>query len=121
MLKILKAKNVNKIIFSYLNINLVCTDWQCKIYHCNNIDIFLISASKLNETFPEGQFLIDDFFPPCRKDGTDKGGGLLLHVHDHIPSRLVAEMLDFYAEICSDICFVKSSHILSQPGILYFR
>ena len=53
----------------------------------NNIDIFLISETKLNATFPESQlFLIDD-----------NGGGLLLYVRFHIPSRLIN------AEICSDI------------------
>ena len=60
----------------------------------NNIDIFLISETKLNATFPESQFLIDGFFPPYRKDRTDKGGGLLIYVRDHIPSRqLNAEMI----------------------------
>ena len=97
-LKSLKAKNVNKIILGHLNINSLRNKID-SVRHIigNNIDIFLISETKLNATFPESQFLIDDFFPPYRKDRTDKGGGLLLYVRDHIPSR------QLNAEICSDI------------------
>ena len=74
-LKSLKAKNINKIIFGHLNINSGRNKIDGVRYIIgNNIDIFLISEIKLNETFPEGQFLIDGYFPPYRKDRTDKGG-----------------------------------------------
>ena len=52
-LKSLKAKNINKIIFGHLNINSVRNKIDGVRYIIgNNIDIFLISETKLNETFP---------------------------------------------------------------------
>ena len=114
-LKSLKAKNINKIIFGHLNINSVRNKIDGVRYIIgNNIDIFLISETKLNETFPEGQFLIDGYFPPYRKDRTDKGGGLLLYVRDHISSRLVN------TEICSDIeAFVIEINLKKRKWLLF--
>ena len=60
-----------------------------------NIDIFLISDSKLNDSFPDTQFVIDGFPPPYRKDRTDKGGGLILYIHNNIPSRTIGIELHF--------------------------
>ena len=114
-LKSLKAKNINKIIFGHLNINSVRNKIGGVRYIIgNNIDIFLISETKLTETFPEGQFLIDGNFPPYRKDRTDNGGGLLLYVRDHIPSRLVN------TEICSDIeAFVIEINLKKRKWLLF--
>ena len=47
--------------------------------------LLLISETKLNNTFPQCQFLLDGFHTPYREDGTDKGGELLLYVREHIP------------------------------------
>ena len=52
-----------------------------------NVDIFLISESKLNNTFPNGQFLLNGFHEQLRDDRTDKGGGHLLYTGEHIPCR----------------------------------
>ena len=54
-----------------------------------SVDIFLISETKLNDTFPDNQFQIDGFLPPYQKDRNDKGGGLLLYVKEHIPTRKI--------------------------------
>ena len=54
-----------------------------------NIDIFLISETKLNDSFPDTQFVIDGLQPPYRKDRTDKGGGLILYIHNNIPFRTI--------------------------------
>ena len=50
-----------------------------------NIDIFLISDTKLN--VPLVQFKIEGFTTPYRYDRNDKGGDLLLYVREVIPSR----------------------------------
>ena len=51
-----------------------------------NIDIFLISDTKLNDLFPLVQFEIG-FTTPYRYDRNDKGSDLLLYVREVIPSR----------------------------------
>ena len=40
-----------------------------------NIDILLIIETKLNDSFPKGQFCITGFHTPFRKDRNDKGAG----------------------------------------------
>ena len=44
----------------------------------------LLSETKLNDTFPVNQFIINGFHAPYRADRTDKEGGLLLFVHEHL-------------------------------------
>ena len=55
-----------------------------------NIDILLISETKLGECFPIGQFQIEDFSTLYRKDRDKNGGGILLYVREDIPSKLVS-------------------------------
>ena len=54
-----------------------------------NVDIFLISETKLDDSFPLVQFKIEGFTTPYRYDRNDKGGGLLLYIREVIPSRLL--------------------------------
>ena len=49
-------------------------------------DIFLISESKLDWTFPNAQFKINGF-KIFRYDRKRFGGGLLLYVNDKVPSK----------------------------------
>ena len=51
-----------------------------------DFDIFLISESKLDFTFPNEQFKISDF-KIFRYDQSRFGGGLLLCLNDKIPSK----------------------------------
>ena len=52
-----------------------------------NIDISLISKTKVE--CPLTQFKIEGFTTPHRYDRNDKGVGLLLHIREDIPSRLL--------------------------------
>ena len=54
-----------------------------------NVDIFLISETKLDDLFPLAQFKTEDFTIPYRYDRNDKGGGLLFNIRKDIPSRLL--------------------------------
>ena len=88
ILKKLKLKNANKIIIEHLNINSIRNKIEdLKYLISENIDILLISETKLNNTFPESQFLIAGFHPPYREDRNEKGGGILLYIREHIPSK----------------------------------
>ena len=50
----------------------------------------MISETKLDETFPENQFLMDGFTPPFRIDRNLNGGGIALYVREDIPSRQIS-------------------------------
>ena len=57
--------NINKLIFGRLNINSLWnkSDLLCEQIKCL-IDIFMISEIKLDDSFPQGQFLIEVFHSP---------------------------------------------------------
>ena len=46
--------------------------------------------TKLDETFPESQFLMDGFTPPYRMYRNTNGGGIALYVREDIPSRQIS-------------------------------
>ena len=58
----------------------------------NKIDILLISETKLDDTFPLSQFILEGFTPPYRFDRTERGGGLILFVRGDIPSKLLSNV-----------------------------
>ena len=40
----------------------------------------MISETKLDESFPSNQFLIDGFSAPFRLDRNDEGGGVIIYI-----------------------------------------
>ena len=46
-------------------------------------------VSEIDDSFPQGQFVIDEFSAPYRLDRNCLGGGLMLFVRDDIPSNLL--------------------------------
>ena len=62
----------------------------------------LISETKIDDSFPKSQFLIDGFSAPYRLDQNYKGGGLMLFVREDIPSNLLTSeekpIESFYVE-----------------------
>ena len=82
----MRINNINEIIIGHLNINSIRNKFKyLKYLIVENIFVLLIFGTKLNNTFPQCQFLLDGFHTPYREDRTDKGGGLLLYVREHIP------------------------------------
>ena len=63
----------------------------------------MVSETKLDSSFPEGQFLISGYSSPYRLDRNCRGGGIMLYVREDIPSKLL--LIDnqpiegFYIEI----------------------
>ena len=92
-LKALCLKNVNKMIIAHLNINPLRNKFKFLISLIkDNIDVLMISETKLDESFPTNQFMINGFSAPFRLDRNDKGGGIILfilYIREDIPSRLV--------------------------------
>ena len=68
-----------------------------------NIDILMISETKLDSCFPTGQFLINDYSDPFRIDRNSQGGGIMLYVGEDIPSKFLGVETSptegFYVEI----------------------
>ena len=54
-----------------------------------NLDILIISETKLDESFPVSQFLIPGFENPIRLDRSSSGGGIMLYIREGIPFKLL--------------------------------
>ena len=52
-----------------------------------NLDILVISETKLDSTFPTAQFVIPEFSKPYRYDRNRNGGGVLIYVRNCIASK----------------------------------
>ena len=72
--------NINSIRYKFEQLKFIIND---------NIDILIIQETKLDETFPNGQFLIEGFLPPFRKDRNAHGGGILVFIKDNIPAKVL--------------------------------
>ena len=67
--KALRLKNFNKLIIAHLNINSLRNKFEFLISLIDdNIDILMISETKLDQSFPTNQFMINGFSIPFRLD-----------------------------------------------------
>ena len=85
-LKNIRLRNLNNVIVAQLNINSIRNKFQFLSYYvCGNIDILLITETKLDITFPSSQFLLKGYSEPFRLDRNQHGGGLLVYRREDIP------------------------------------
>ena len=88
----LKLRNVNRLILSQININSFRNKFELLFsLVSNNIDVLLISETKIDNTFPVSQFCVPGYSVPFRLDRTGNGGGIMLYVKEHIPCRMLSK------------------------------
>ena len=86
-LKLSRIRNIGKIIIGYLNINSVRNKFDAlKEITLQNLDVLMLAETKIDSTFPPGQFAIEGFANPFRLDRNANGGGLLVYVRSDAPS-----------------------------------
>ena len=56
------------------------------------VDILVIAETKLNGSFPKGHFIIPGFKELYRLDVSDKSGGILVFIKEHIISRRLHDL-----------------------------
>ena len=100
-LKNTRLKNPNRLIIAQLNINSLRNklDSLVRMLH-NNLDILLISETKIDSLFPTAQFQIG--YTTYRLDRNANRGGILLYIREDIPSTLLnfdMSIESFYIEI----------------------
>ena len=83
VLNSLRKDNLDKLIFSHLSINSIRNKFYYLSEHIRgNVDILLVSKTKIDDSFLQSQFNIDVFSAPYRLDRNCLVGGLLLFVRD---------------------------------------
>ena len=80
--------NTNRIIVGHINVNSIRNKFDdLKNLISRKVDILAISETKLDNSFPINQFIIDGFCNPYRFDRNKFGGGLMIYVKNDIPSK----------------------------------
>ena len=85
--KSLRSKNAKGLIFGYLNINSIRNKFDFIKPVAKSFDLLTIAETKIDESFPTSQFIIDGFMRPFRRDRNKNGGGLLVYARDGAPIR----------------------------------
>ena len=69
----------------------------------------VISETKLDEYFLNGQFKIPGYILPCRLDRNQFGGGIMVFVREDIPSRVLSlnkskgSRFDSGCQLCAEV------------------
>ena len=93
LIKSLRLSKKKNIIVSYLNINSIRNKFDSiQEMVAQNVDVLCLAETKLDSSFPESQFLLENFKKPYRLDISSFSGGLLLYVKSSIPSRTLSTL-----------------------------
>ena len=81
-----RCKNLNHILTGHLNLNSWRKKFEILVYSIVvNLDILMISETKVDEFFPVSQFLISGFENPICLDRFSSGHGIMLYIREGIP------------------------------------
>ena len=106
-----------KFIFVHLNIN----SYRHKFGYISDIlnrkcvDYMAISETKLDDSFPKSQFIIEGY-SLYRQDLTSSSGGLIVYVRDDLPHRRMTRVeinRDCFESLCLELTIGKSKTIFT--------
>ena len=81
----IKVQFPGKLIIAHLNINSTTNKFESLSFMVeNNVDMLLISETKLDDSFPSGQFKICGYGMPYQNDANSMSIGLLVYIRDDI-------------------------------------
>ena len=90
-LKNIHISNLNKLIFGHLNINSLRNKSDLFSEQIKGLtDILMVSETKLDDSFREGQILIDSFHSPFRFVHNKNCGEIMFYVREDIPAKLLS-------------------------------
>ena len=85
-----RIKNIHRIVIAHININSIRNKFDFLAEGISgNIDVLLVTETKLDSSFPRAQFFIQGFTDPYRLDRNKHGGGIILYIREDIPSKLI--------------------------------
>ena len=104
-LEVMNENFPNKIIVGHLNINSSRNKFEALQFTINrNLDIILLSETKLDDSFHSAQFMLKKFGIPYRLDRNSNRGGLLIYFRENISSNFLKVKSDCNIEsICIEV------------------
>ena len=95
-LKDIRTSNFNKLILGHLNVNCIRNKFDFYSKQLKGlIDFLMVSETKMVDSFPEGQFLVEGLHSPFRFDRNKNGGGIMLYVREDILAKLLSQDFSF--------------------------
>ena len=86
----IRKKNINRVILGHININHLAGKFEdLKYLIKDKLDILVVTETKIDDSYPTTQFIIEGFSPPFRLDRNANGGGVLIYVSNLIPCNQV--------------------------------
>ena len=88
LLKKIKISNANRLVIAHININSLRNKFiDLQFLIKDNIDVLLVTETKLDISFPTSQFIIEGYSTPFRFDRDHRGGGVILYTREDLPCR----------------------------------
>ena len=85
VLKRLRSNHPQQIIIGHLNINSIRNKFDImKPMLMHDLDIFMVTETKLDDSFPVSQFNVEGFSTPFRLDRNKTGGRIILYIRSYI-------------------------------------
>ena len=90
VLKQIRISNINRVVIGHLNVNFFATKLDdIKTIIPGNVDIMIFYETKIDDSYPIAQLLIDGFGKPFSQDRNSYVGGLLIYVRSDIPCKQI--------------------------------
>ena len=89
----LPANNTHRLIFAHLNIDSMRNKFPAlQTIIQNNIDILVLTESKLNNSFSTAISTLQGYHAPIRLDRNIHGGGIIIYIRANIPHRTLGKL-----------------------------
>ena len=121
ILKKIQVNNVSRVVIGHVNINSIrskfdivrlLSDMLSSMVK-DNMDILMVSETKLDSSLPQAQFRIEGYVPPFRYDRNSYGGGILLFIREDILTKIISiPPLKDFKGIFVELNFRKKKNLL---------
>ena len=112
-MRVITSENLNRIIIAHLNISSIRNKFDLQANQIiGNVDVLVISETKLDASFPIEQFKIPGFSTLFRGDRDQYCGGLLVFVKEDIPAKHLSSESNPIEGIYGELNFRKKNWLL---------
>ena len=114
ILKEVRLKNLNRLVLARLNINSLRNKFDNLVEQVSgNVDVLVLSTTKIDESFPEDQFKIPGFGTPFCLNRDMFGGRIMVYIQENIQAKLLSSEAKTIEGIFIELNFRKKKWLLS--------
>ena len=86
-----RINNITRVFIVHKDINSISSNFDMitSMVIKDNIDILMISETKLDSSIPQTQFRIGVYAPPFRYDRNSHDDGIFLFIREDIPAKII--------------------------------